>query len=60
MPKKKKKCGDCKHWYSYASIYFDELEPYDCGECHVNSTYPIPSEKCGLSSDSKCCEKWEK
>lgn len=54
-----KKCGSCKYWKSYAAIYFDDLESHDCGECHVNNVYPVPSEKCGIIYDNNACENWE-
>ena len=53
-----KTCGTCKYWNSYAAIYFDDLEPHDCGECHEGE-YPYPSEKCGISFDNDACENWE-
>jgi len=51
-------CKTCKFFRSYADIYYDDLEPYDIGECHQKNIYPVPSENCGVHWESSC-ENWE-
>ena len=54
-----KKCKTCKHFRSYASIYEDDLEPHDIGECYFDVTHLPPSSQCGINIDCSC-KNWEK
>ncbi len=52
------KCGTCNYFNSYAAIYYDDLEPYDMGECHHAIEGIPPSDQCGISIEDSC-ENWE-